>query len=111
MLKKGTDEFADTILSENKSLTKKDEKGTDELSDTLLSEKKISTKKVKKGTDEKAYPLLFEKKPFTKGVDKVTDELAFKKQKVHLIRRKGLNQFEGQSTGTRVWFKLDIEFF
>ena len=33
------------------------------------------------------------------------------KQKVNTIRRKGLNQFEGQFTGTKGWFKLDIEFF
>ena len=28
---------------------------------------------------------------------------------VHTIRRKGLNQFEGQSIGTQGLFKLDIE--
>ena len=80
------------------------------MADTLLSEKKTSTKKVEKGTDEKAYTLLPEKKPLTKDVKKGTDELLFKKQKVHTIIRKGLNQFEGQSTGTQGWFKLDIEF-
>ena len=46
----------------------------------------------------------------TKDVEKVTDELEFKKKKVSTIHRKGLNQFEGQSTGTQGWFKLDIEF-
>ena len=65
------------------------EKGTDELADTLLSENKSSTKDVEKGTDE----------------------LAFNKQKVNTIHRKGLNQFEVQSTGTKGWFKLDIDFF
>ena len=29
---------------------------------------------------------------------------------MHTICVKGLNNFEGQSTGTQVWFKLDIEF-
>ena len=33
------------------------------------------------------------------------------KQKVNTILRKGLNQFEGQSTGSKGWFKLDIECF
>ena len=80
------------------------------MSDTLSSDKKTSTKKVDKGTDEKADPILSDKIPFTKGVDKGTDELEFKKQKAHTICRKGLNQFEGQSTGTQGWFKLDIEF-
>ena len=79
--------------------------------DTLLSENKTSTKKVEKGTDEKADPLLSDKKPLTKGVEKGTDELVFKKQKVHKICRKGLNQFEGPSTRTQGWFKLNIELF
>ena len=91
-------------------MTKKYEKGTDELADTLLSEKKTSTKKVEKSTDENSYALLYEKKPLTRDVEKGTDELAFKKQKVHTIRRKGLNQFEDQSTRTQGWFKLDIDF-
>ena len=97
------------LLYENKYLINKDDKVTDELADTLLSEKKNPTNKVEKGTDKKADPLLYEKNPLTKGFDKGTDELAFKKQKVHTILRKGLNQFEGQYTGTHGWFKLDIE--
>ena len=64
------------------------EKGTDELVDTLFSEKKYSTL----------------------DVDKSTDELEFMKQNVNTIFRKGLNQFEGQSTGTKGYFKLDIDF-
>ena len=54
--------------------------------------------------------LLSDNKYLTKDVEEVTDELAFKKQKVNTICRKGLNKFEGQSTGTQVWFKLDIDF-
>ena len=79
------------------------------MADTLLSEKKTSTKKVEKSTDENSYALLYEKKPLTRDVEKGTDELAFKKQKVHTIRRKGLNQFEGKSIGTHGWFKLNID--
>ena len=51
------------------------------------------------------------KKSSTKDVDKGTDELADMKQKVNTIFRKVLDQFEGQSIGYKVWFKLDIEFF
>ena len=47
----------------------------------------------------------------TKDVDKGNDELSFMKQKVNTIRRKGLDQFEGQSIGSKGWFKLDIELF
>ena len=57
-----------------------------------------------------ADTLLFEKKSLTKDVEKGTYELAFNKQKVNKSLRKGLNQFEGQSIGTKGWFKLDIEF-
>ena len=98
-------------MSENESSTKNVEKGTDELADTLFSEKKSSTNEVEKGTDELADTLLSEKKYSTFDVDKGTDELAFMKQKVNTILRKALNQFEGQSTRTKEWFKLDIEFF
>ena len=91
-------------------MTKKDDKVTDELADTILSENKTSTNKVEKSTDEKAGTLFSEKKPLTKDVEKGTDELAFNKQKLNKIHRKGLNQFEVQSTGTQGWFKLDIEF-
>ena len=48
-----------------------------------------------------------EKKYLTKDVDKGTDELAYMKQSVVTIRRKGLDQFEVQSKGSKVWFKLD----
>ena len=41
----------------------------------------------------------------TKG----TYELALNRQKVNTIRRKGLNQFGGKYTGSKGWFKLDIE--
>ena len=74
---------------ENKSLTKNIEKGTDELADMLLMKKKYSTKDFEKGTDE----------------------LAFMNQKLKTIRRKGLDQFEGQSIGSKGRFKLDIDFF
>ena len=30
---------------------------------------------------------------------------------MNTIHKKGLNRFEDQSTGTKGWFKLDIEFF
>ena len=103
--------MTDTLFYEKKYLTKNVKKGTDELSHTLLSENKSLTKKVEKFTDELADTLFFEKKYSTFGVDKGTDELACMKQKVHTIRRKGLNQFEGQSNGSKGWFKLDIECF
>ena len=106
----GTDQLVDKLLSEKKPVRDKYEKGTDELADTLLSEKKNYKKKVEKGTYEKADTLLSKKKPLKKDVKKVTYELAFKKQKLHTILRKGLNQFEGQPTVTQGWFKLDIEF-
>ena len=86
---------------EKKFSTKNVEKGTDESEDTLLSEKKSLTKNVEKGTDEFADTLLMHKKSLTFDVDKGTDELEFMKQKVNKIRRKGLNQFEGQSTGSK----------
>ena len=79
--------MADTLLVENKSLTKDVEKGTDKLADGLLIEKKSSTEDVEKGTDE----------------------LADMKQKVNIIRKNGLDQFEGQSIGSKEWVKLDIE--
>ena len=66
---------------------------------------------MEKGTDEKADTQLSEKKSLKKDVKEGTDEFSFKTQKVHTIHRKGLNQFEDQSTGTHGWFKLDIEFF
>ena len=51
------------------------------------------------------------KESSTEGVDVGNDELADMKQAVNTIRRKGLDQFEGQSSGYKVWFKLDIGFF
>ena len=54
---------------------------------------------------------LSEKKSLTKDVEKGTDKLAYIKQGVNTIHRKGLDQFEGQSSGSKGWFKLDIEFF
>ena len=80
------------------------------MADTLLMEKISLTKNVEKGTDEFADTILMEKKCSINYVDKGTDELAFMKQKVNTISRKGLDQFEGQSIGSKVWFKLDIEF-
>ena len=53
---------------------------------------------------------LFEKKSLTKDVDKGTDELADMKQAVVAVRRKGLDQFEGQPKGSTQWFKLDSGF-
>ena len=50
---------------------------------------------------------LMENKYSTKDVDKGTDELADMKQAVVTIRRKGLDQFEGQSKRSEGWFKLD----
>ena len=77
---------------------------------TPLSEKKSSTKVVEKCTDKLAHILLMEKKYLTKDVDKGTDELAYMKQAVSKIRRKGLDQFEGKSSGFKGRFKLDIGF-
>ena len=65
---------------------------------------------MEKVTDELADTLLMENKYSTFDVDKGTDELAFMKQKVNTIRGKGLSQFEGQYTGSKGWFKHDIEF-
>ena len=83
----------------------------EEVITTPLSEKKSLTKDVEKGTDKLAYMLLMEKKYSTKYVDKGTDKLAYMKQGVNTIHRKGLDQFEVQSIGSKGWFKLDIEFF
>ena len=54
---------------------------------------------------------LMDNKYLTKDVDKGTDELAYMKQAVVPIRRKGLDQFEGQSSGCKGWFKLDSGVF
>ena len=53
---------------------------------------------------------LTEKKSSTKDVEKGTDELADMNQGVVTIHRKGLYQFEGQSKGSKGWFKLDSGF-
>ena len=65
---------------------------------------------MEEGTDELTYTIFSEKRFSTFDVEKGTDELVFMKQKVNTIRRKGLNQFEGQSTVYKEWFKHDIEF-
>ena len=69
------------------------------------------TKDVEKGPDKLADTLMMEKKYSTKDVGKGTDELADTKQKVNTIRRKGLDQFEGQSFRYKGWFKLNVNFF
>ena len=105
------EEVVMTPLSEKKYSTKDVDKGTDELADTLLMENKSSTKGIEKVTDELEDTLLMENKYSTKDVYKGTDELEFMRQKVNTIHRKGLYQFEGQSIGSKGWFKIDIEFF
>ena len=77
---------------------------------TPLSENKSSTKDVEKGADKFVDMLLTEKKYSTKDVEKGTDKLADMKQAVNTILRKGLDQFEVQSSGCKGWFKLDIGF-
>ena len=69
------------------------------------------TKDVDKGTDELEYMPLMEKKYSTKDVYKGTDEFTYMRQAMVTIRRKGLDQFEGQSKGYKGWFKLDSRFF
>ena len=54
--------------------------------------------------------ILTEKKYSTKDVDKFTYEKTDMKQAENTIIRKGLDQFEGQSRGSKGWFKLDIGF-
>ena len=83
----------------------------DEVVTTSLSEKKSLTEDIDKGTNKLEDMLSIQKKSSTKDVDKGTDELADMKQAVNTICRKGLDQFEGQSSECKVWFKLDIEFF
>ena len=53
----------------------------------------------------------WENKYSTKDVDKGTDEFSDMKQAVVTIRRKSLYQFEGQSKGSKEWFKLNSGFF
>ena len=57
-------------------MTKDVERGTDELADTILSEKKPSTKNVERGTDELTYTLQSENKSLTKNVETGTDEFS-----------------------------------
>ena len=68
------------------------------------------TKDVEKGTDKLVDMLFTEKKYSTKDVDKGTDELEDMKQAVNKILRKDLYQFEGKSSRSKGWFKLDIGF-
>ena len=83
----------------------------EEVVTTPLLEKKSSTKDVDKGTDELVDTPLLEKKSSTKDVEKGTDKLADMKKAVVTIRRKGLDEFEGQFKGSTGWFKLDSGFF
>ena len=73
-----------------------------------MSEKKSLTKKVEKGTDELADTLFSEKKSRHRATSSGTYKLEFIKQKVKTFCRKGLNLFEGPSTGAKGWFKLDV---
>ena len=77
---------------------------------TPFPEKKSSTKDVDEGTDELSDMPLTEKKYSTKDVDKGTDEFSDMKQAVVTIRRKSLYQFEGQSKGSKGWFKINSGF-
>ena len=78
---------------------------------TPFSERKSSTKDVEKGTDKSEDMILTEKKSSTKDVEKFTYEMTDMKHAVNIILRKGLYQFEGQSSGSKGWFKLDIDLF
>ena len=69
---------------------------------TPLSENKSLTKDVEKGNDKLADILLMEKKPSTKDVDKGTDVFSDIEHAVSTIFRKGLYQFYGQSSGSKV---------
>ena len=53
---------------------------------------------------------LLENKSSTKDVNKGTDELVDTKTEVVIIRRKGLDNFEGHSKVSTGWFKLDSGF-
>ena len=82
----------------------------EELVTTPFSEKKSLIKDVEKGTDKLADMLFMANKYLKKDVDKCTDKLADMKQAVNIICRKILDQFEGQSSESKGWFKLDIGF-
>ena len=77
---------------------------------TTFSEKKYLKKDDEKDTDKLADMLLMEKKSSTKDVDKGTDELAYTKQALYTILSNGLDQFQGQYSVSKGWFKLDIGF-
>ena len=79
----------------------------EELVTMPFSEKKSLTKNVEKGPDKLADMLLTEKKSSTNDVEKGIAELVDMKQAVNTIFRKGLDQFEGKSKGSKRWFKLD----
>ena len=83
----------------------------EEVVTTPLFENKSSTKDVEKGTDKWEDMLFTEKKSSTQDVEKGTDELADMKQLANIIFRKGLDKFEGQSSGSKGSFKLAIGFF
>ena len=82
----------------------------EEVITTALYEKKSSTNDVKKVTYKLEDIPLMQNKSSTKDVDKGTDESSEMKQAVITILRKGLDQFEGQSRGSKGWFKLDSDF-
>ena len=82
----------------------------EEVITTPFPEKKSSTKDVDEGTDELSDMPLTEKKYSTKDVDKGTDEFSDMKQAVVTIRRKCLDQFEGQYSGSKILFKVDSGF-
>ena len=51
-----------------------------------------------------------EKVTTSEEVDKVTENLDEMKESVVTIRRKNLDNFEGQSKGSTGWFNIDNEF-
>ena len=83
----------------------------DEFVTKPLSEKKSSTKDVEEGTNKFVDMTLMKKKYSTRNVYKGTDKLEDMKQAVVTICRKGLDQFDGESSGSKGWFKLDSGFF
>ena len=92
------------FLPVNKILLNEDNDDNPKTTDTSLSGKYDMSHTSRDNFTEKTND-----KKITNN-DEGTDELAFMKQKVNTIRGKGLNRFEGQSTGSKGWFKHDIEF-
>ena len=92
-------------------MTKNVDKGTDELTDTLLSEKNPRQRRSRRLLMNWQIHYCLRINLQILMLKKGTSELAFMKKRVNTIRRKVLNRFEGQSTGTKEWFKLYIEFF